>query len=93
MGIWLSCGHREDNFEKHHSITTKEWDVGEEGAHLGHHPCGLTKSSPTKQSVKPATKSTKKKAPSSTPTKKPSTGLKTTRNKNGNSKSKSIRET
>lgn len=33
MGIWLSCGHREDNFEKHHSITTKEWNVGEEGWH------------------------------------------------------------
>lgn len=33
MGIWLSCGHREDNFDKHYPITTKEWDIGEEGWH------------------------------------------------------------
>lgn len=33
MGIWLSCGHREDDFDNHHSITTKEWDIGTEGWH------------------------------------------------------------
>lgn len=31
MGIWLSCGHREDDFDKHYSITTKEWEIGEDG--------------------------------------------------------------
>lgn len=31
MGIWLSCGHREDDFDKHHSIMLKEWDITEEG--------------------------------------------------------------
>ncbi len=23
--IILSCGHREDDFDKHHSVMTKEW--------------------------------------------------------------------
>jgi hypothetical protein len=31
MGIWLSCGHREDDFEKHHSVTTQEHTIGEDG--------------------------------------------------------------
>jgi hypothetical protein len=31
MGVWLSCGHREDDFDKHYSITTKEWSIGEDG--------------------------------------------------------------
>ena len=31
MGIWLSCGHREDDFDKHNSISTKEWTIGEDG--------------------------------------------------------------
>lgn len=31
MGIWLSCGHREDDFDKHHETITKEWDITEEG--------------------------------------------------------------
>lgn len=22
----LSCGHREDNFDKHYTVTTKEWE-------------------------------------------------------------------
>lgn len=25
MSIILSCGHREDDFDKHYSIMTKEW--------------------------------------------------------------------
>jgi hypothetical protein len=25
MSVILSCGHREDDFEKHYSIMTKEW--------------------------------------------------------------------
>jgi len=25
MSVILSCGHREDDFDKHHSIMTKEW--------------------------------------------------------------------
>lgn len=41
----------------------------------------VTKSCPTKQCVKPATKSTKKKAPSATPIKKRSSGSTTTGNK------------
>ena len=31
MGIWLSCGHREDDFDKQYNITTKEWTIGEDG--------------------------------------------------------------
>jgi hypothetical protein len=31
MGYILSCGHREDDEEKHYSITTKEWVVDESG--------------------------------------------------------------
>lgn len=31
MGIWLSCGHREDDFDKHHAIITKESDIDEDG--------------------------------------------------------------
>lgn len=31
MSITLSCGHREDDFDKHHNIMTKEWDITEEG--------------------------------------------------------------
>lgn len=25
MSVILSCGHREDDFDKHYSIMTKEW--------------------------------------------------------------------
>lgn len=25
MSVILSCGHREDNFDKHYSIMTKDW--------------------------------------------------------------------
>jgi len=25
MSIILSCGHREDNFDRHYNIMTKEW--------------------------------------------------------------------
>lgn len=25
MAVYLSCGHREDNFSKHYSIMTKQW--------------------------------------------------------------------
>jgi hypothetical protein len=31
MSIILSCGHREDDFDNHHSIMTKEWDITEDG--------------------------------------------------------------
>lgn len=31
MGYILSCGHREDDESKHHSITTKKWEFGESG--------------------------------------------------------------
>ena len=31
MGIWLSCGHREDEFKNQYSITTKEWEITERG--------------------------------------------------------------
>lgn len=33
MGYILSCGHREDDEDKHYSVTTKEWEVGEDGWH------------------------------------------------------------
>ena len=29
--VILSCGHREDDFDKHHSIATKDWTIGEDG--------------------------------------------------------------
>ena len=31
MSVILSCGHREDNFDKHFPVMTKEWDITEDG--------------------------------------------------------------
>lgn len=31
MSIILSCGHREDDFDNHYNIMTKEWDITEDG--------------------------------------------------------------
>ena len=31
MSVILSCGHREDDFDKHHSIMTKDQDITEDG--------------------------------------------------------------
>lgn len=31
MSITLSCGHREDDFDNHHNVMTREWEITEEG--------------------------------------------------------------
>lgn len=31
MSVILSCGHREDNFDRHYHIMTKEWEVTQQG--------------------------------------------------------------
>lgn len=31
MSITLSCGHREDDFDKHYNVMTKEWEVTTDG--------------------------------------------------------------
>ena len=31
MGYILSCGHREDNEDKHYSVTVKEWTIDQDG--------------------------------------------------------------
>lgn len=31
MAMYLSCGHREDDFDKHHNILTKEWEITHDG--------------------------------------------------------------
>lgn len=31
MSITLSCGHREEDFDKHHNIMTREWEVTDRG--------------------------------------------------------------
>ena len=33
MGIWLSCGHREDDFDKQYQVITKGEDCDEDGWH------------------------------------------------------------
>jgi hypothetical protein len=29
--VILSCGHREDDFDKHYTVSLKEWTIGEDG--------------------------------------------------------------